>query len=66
MPSKKSTIKLANTLRISEAATLLGVTPTTLRRWEQAKYIEPLRVGPRGDRRYTKEQLLKLLDQGIR
>ena len=65
MPSKKQTIKLDNTLRISKASELLGVTPMTLRRWEEAGYLKPLRVGPRQDRRYSKEQILKILDQGI-
>jgi excisionase family DNA binding protein len=66
MPSKKSTIKLDPTLRISEAAKLLGVTPMTLRRWEEASYISPLRVGPRKDRRYKKEDILRLLNEGIK
>lgn len=65
MPNKSSTVKLANTLRISEAAKLLGVTPTTLRRWEDKNLISPLRVGPRKDRRYKKDQILKILDEGL-
>lgn len=66
MPNKKSTIKLSSTLRISDAAKLLGVTPTTLRRWEVSGHIKPLRIGPRKDRRYPKQQILDLLDQGIK
>lgn len=65
MPGKRSTIELSNTLRISRAAKLLGITPMTLRRWEQAEILKPLRVGPRRDRRYKKEDLLRLLDKGI-
>ena len=65
MANKKSTAILKNTLRISEAAKLIGVTPTTLRRWEEAGYLAPKRIGPRRDRRYPKEQILKLLDKGL-
>lgn len=65
MVNKISTIKLNSTLRIAEAAKLLGVTTMTLRRWEDSGYLTPLRVGPRKDRRYTKEQILKILDKGI-
>jgi excisionase family DNA binding protein len=65
MSVKKSTVKLGNTLRISEAAQLLGVTPTTLRRWEVSGYLTPKRIGPRRDRRYPKEQILSLLDKGL-
>lgn len=65
MPGKRSTVELSSTLRISEAAKLLGITPMTLRRWEQAEALKPLRIGPRRDRRYKKEELLRLLDKGI-
>lgn len=66
MPNKKATIKLNNTLRISEAAQLLGVTTTTLRRWEKSGHILPLRLGPRKDRRYEKKIILEILDKGIK
>lgn len=62
-PSSKLT---KNTVRISEAAHLLGVTPMTLRRWEKAQIIQPLRIGPRKDRRYTKEQIMAFLNQGTK
>ncbi len=65
MSDKKSTLQLSQTLRISEAAELLGVTPMTLRRWDKRGILKPLRVGPRRDRRYKKEQILKILDEGL-
>lgn len=65
MPGKRSTVELSSTLRISQAAKLLGITTMTLRRWEQAGVLKPLRVGPRRDRRYKKEDILRLLDKGI-
>ena len=66
MPTKKSTVKLPTTMRISQAADLLGVTPTTLRRWEEKGLIKPLRIGPRGDRRYKKQDILLILEEGIK
>lgn len=65
MPNHKTTVQLANTLRIAAAAKLLGVSTMTLRRWEKSGYLNPLRVGPRKDRRYPKEQILNLLDKGV-
>jgi excisionase family DNA binding protein len=43
-------------LRISEAAARLGVTATTLRRWEVEGRIHPART-PGGERRYPDEEL---------
>ena len=47
-------------LRIAEAAKYLGVSPNTLRRWEDAGAITPLRT-PTNARRYTREQLDAIL-----
>lgn len=58
-------MKLDQTLRIGEAAKLFGVTPMTLRRWEQAGVFKPLRIGPREDRRYKKEDILRVLEHGL-
>ena len=60
MPKKKST----GLLRISEAASLIGVSPMTLRRWDQSGHLEAIRVGPRRDRRYRKRDLLQILQKG--
>jgi len=49
------------TLRISAAAKLIGVSTMTLRRWEKRGILTPLRIGPRKDRRYKKEQILRIL-----
>jgi excisionase family DNA binding protein len=48
-------------LTIREAATLLHVHLGTLRRWEKAGFIKPLRIGPRGHRRYPREQIEELI-----
>lgn len=50
-------------LTISEAAELLRVAPITLKRWEKKGKIQSIRINSRGDRRYTKQQILALLGQ---
>ncbi len=48
-------------MTIREAAALVHVHVSTLRRWEKSGLLRPYRVGRRGDRRYTRVQLLELL-----
>jgi excisionase family DNA binding protein len=49
-------------LKIKEAATLLGVSPTTLRKWDKEGKLVAIRISERGDRRYKKEDIEKFLD----
>jgi putative resolvase len=51
-------------LRINKAAELLGVTPLTLRRWDNSGRLKAIRVGARGDRRYEQSKLLQLIKEG--
>lgn len=44
-------------LTLEEAAEQLGVSKSTLRRWTRQGIIESIRINPRGDRRFTPEQL---------
>ena len=46
--------------RISQAACLLGVTPKTLRVWEQQGKIYPIRT-PGNQRRYPQKEIERLL-----
>jgi DNA-binding transcriptional MerR regulator len=46
-------------LRINEAATRLGVTPTTLRRWEVEGRVHPVRTAG-GERRYDELEIERL------
>ncbi|MGC8979780.1 helix-turn-helix domain-containing protein, partial [Caldisericum sp.] len=46
-------------LRISEASKVLGVSTSTLRRWEREGKIKPYRVGK--ERRYSYDELMKVL-----
>ena len=46
-----------NTYRIAEAAKLLGVHPSTLRRWDEKGILPPSIRTPTGERRYTEADL---------
>lgn len=45
---------------LREAAALLGVHPTTLRRWELQGRLGAQYLGPRGERFYTRQDVLRL------
>lgn len=47
-------------LPLREAAALLGVHPTTLRRWEVQGRLGAQHLGPRGERFYTRQDVLRL------
>ena len=44
-----------------EVARLFNVHINTVRRWSNLGVLEPYRVGPRGDRRFTKEDISNFL-----
>ncbi|MBA3723394.1 MAG: helix-turn-helix domain-containing protein [Candidatus Levybacteria bacterium] len=47
-------------LSIRQASVLIGVNPETIRRWALNKTLKGIKVGSRGDWRFTKEEVLKL------
>jgi len=49
-------------LKISEASDLLNVHPNTLRKWDKKGVLKAVRFGQRGDRRYRKEDILKMIN----
>ena len=49
-------------LRIREAAEILGVNPETLRRWDRSGKLKAIIISKRGDRRYRKEDIEKLIN----
>jgi excisionase family DNA binding protein len=51
-------------MTIREAATVLNVHLSTLRRWEKAGLLEAVRLGPRGHRRYPRRHIMSLADGG--
>jgi DNA-binding transcriptional MerR regulator len=57
---------LPDLLTINEAAAFLRVTPLTLKRWGKKGKLVPIRINSRGDRRYTKEQVLWMVGKAPR
>lgn len=50
-------------LTLKQASELLNCHPNTLRAWDKSGYLKALRIGRRGDRRYKREEIMKLLEQ---
>ena len=56
-------MKKQKLLKISEASELLNVHPNTLRKWDKKGILKAVRFGERGDRRYEKSKILKLINE---
>ena len=54
---------LPDILTLKQASEVLNCHPNTLRNWEREGIIECIRFGKRGDRRFRKADILKLLDK---
>ena len=52
------TVKL---LKIRQAAEMLGVNPETLRRWDKSRKLKAIIISERGDRRYKREDIVRLV-----
>lgn len=52
---------LPDLLTNPEVAALLRVSPLTIKRWGKRGVIKAIRINSRGDRRYKREDVLKLL-----
>lgn len=60
-PKKLSLEDLPDLLTIREVADLLRVSPLTIKRWGKKGKLPAIRINSRGDRRYRKEVILRLL-----
>ena len=58
---KKTTIP--ELIKLSDACKLLGVHANTLRKWDKKGILVSIRFGERKDRRFRKEDILKLTGQ---
>ena len=56
--------QLSELLTLSEASQILKVHPNTLRKWDKKGILKAVRFGQRGDRRYKKEDIEKLTNEG--
>ncbi|MBI4050543.1 MAG: MerR family transcriptional regulator [Candidatus Doudnabacteria bacterium] len=54
--------ELPELLTIRNASQLLSVHPNTLRNWEKEGLIQVIRIGKRGDRRYKKELIWRIMN----
>lgn len=50
-------------LTVKQVAEIFQVTPLTIKRWGKKGILPPIRINSRGDRRYTKDQILWLIGQ---
>lgn len=53
-------------LTVNQVAQILNLSPWTLRQWDKQKKLIAIRIGNRKDRRYKKEDILKVLDKGLK
>lgn len=56
-----TTEQMPEILTLRQACELLNCHPNTLRNWENKGLVKCIRFGNRGDRRFKKEEVLKLL-----
>ncbi len=57
-------IRLPRLLNINQVAKILGVVPTTLRRWDNSGKLKAIRTGNKcgvGETRYRREDIIKLI-----
>jgi excisionase family DNA binding protein len=59
--AKVSLEDLPDLMTIREVADLLRVSPLTIKRWGKSGKLPAIRINSRGDRRYKKEIVLRLL-----
>lgn len=53
--------KLPDVLTLKQACEILNCHPNTLRNWDNQGILKAIRFGKRGDRRYKKRDILKIL-----
>jgi len=53
--------KLSEILTMKQVCELLNVHPNTLRNWDNNDVLKAIRFGTRRDRRYKKEDILRIL-----
>ena len=56
-PPHKPDLQSRVMLTVTDVAQLLGLHPNTVRRWNQKGILKSYRIGPRGDRRFRREDI---------
>lgn len=54
---------LTELITLKQASELLKCHPNTLRKWDEKGILKAVRIGQRGDRRYKKEDIIKLINK---
>jgi excisionase family DNA binding protein len=57
---------LPDLLTIKEVSDLLRVSPLTIKRWGKKGKLPAIRINSRGDRRYKKDVILRLLGEELK
>lgn len=55
--------KLPDILTLKQACELLNCHPNTLRNWDRKGVLKAIRFGTRGDRRYRKSDIEKMISK---
>ena len=55
--------KVPKLLTLKQACELLNCHPNTLRAWDAKGYLVAVRFGTRGDRRYKRDELMKIINK---
>ena len=64
--NEKSEKAISTLLTTSEVARIFNVHPSTIRRWSEQGKLKSYRTGPRGERRFRREDVAVLyLDRAI-
>jgi len=66
MKQMTNDVQLEAMLTIREVADFLHVSISTVRRWSDGGILKSYRVGPRGDRRYLRDNVLSFLKESTR
>ena len=61
--STENNKEMPELISLQEACDILKCHPNTLRKWDNKGILVAVRFGERKDRRYRKEDILKLLNQ---
>ncbi len=55
--------RISAVITTAEVAQLLHIHTNTVRRWSNKGIVKSYRIGPRGDRRFISEDIIRLLDE---
>ncbi len=63
LKSEQNSQEMPELLSLKEACNILKCHPNSLRQWDKKGILVAVRFGERKDRRYRKEDILRLLNQ---